>query len=99
MSSRNQYLSEAQRQQAGLLIRLLRGVREAIRAGQADYSGLSEAALAELTAAGFAPDYFEVRRATDLQPPQAADTDLVALVAARLGNARLIDNLRIQRVG
>lgn len=97
MSSRNQYLSAADRHHAGLLFHLLRGVRDAIRIGQTDYAALSAAALGELHAQGFVPDYFEIRRAADLAPPESSDLDLVILVAARLGGARLIDNLRVVR--
>ena len=50
-----------------------------------------------LAAAGFRVDYVSVRRAADLETPADGDPDLVALVAARLGRARLIDNLRFQR--
>jgi pantoate--beta-alanine ligase len=46
-----------------------------------------------LTAAGWKPDYVEVRRRRDLAPPGPGDRDRVALAAARLGQTRLIDNL------
>jgi pantoate--beta-alanine ligase len=95
MSSRNQYLSPAERQHASLLFRMLLATREALKSGARDYATLCEAALAELTSAGFRPDYFEIRRAADLAEPGPTDRDLVVLVAARLGGARLIDNLRV----
>lgn len=95
MSSRNQYLTAEQRQHAGLLLQMLVATREAIRSGQRDYATLSQAALAELHSAGFRPDYFEIRRASDLAVATGADRELVILVAARLGAARLIDNLRL----
>jgi pantoate--beta-alanine ligase len=53
----------------------------------------SEQALAELDAAGWKPDYVEVRRRADLAQAQSTDKDLVVLGAARLGGTRLIDNL------
>jgi pantoate--beta-alanine ligase len=43
------------------------------------------------------PDYFVVRDATDLQPARLDSHERVVLVAARLGKARLIDNLRVTR--
>jgi pantoate--beta-alanine ligase len=52
--------------------------------------------MAELAAAGFRPEYFSIRRAKDLNAPQVGDTTLQLLVAAWLGPARLIDNLRIE---
>ena len=42
------------------------------------------------------PDYFTILEAADLSNPNAQSTDLVVLAAARLGRARLIDNLRAQ---
>ena len=51
--------------------------------------------MAELGAAGWAPDYIAVRRRLDLQPPTQTDEALVVLAAAKLGRTRLIDNLEI----
>jgi pantoate--beta-alanine ligase len=48
-----------------------------------------------LTAAGFRPNYFEVRQARDLLPPQPGCTSFVVLAAAWLGKARLIDNVQV----
>jgi pantoate--beta-alanine ligase len=84
MSSRNAFLSPAERAEAPRLQRVLRATRTAADA---------ERAMRELAAAGWAPDYVEVRRRHDLAPPQAGDRELVVLGAARLGGTRLIDNL------
>ena len=84
MSSRNAYLSAAERAEAPRLHRLLQKVREGL--GPAD-------AMRELAAAGWQPDYVEVRRRHDLAPPQSGDSELVVLAAARLGSTRLIDNV------
>jgi len=46
---------------------------------------------------GFRPDYFAVRTADDLSEPQPGARELVVLTAARIGRARLIDNLRVSR--
>ena len=84
MSSRNAFLSPAERAEAPRLHRVLQATRT-----PAD----GERAMRELAAAGWAPDYVEVRRRIDLAPPQAGDRELVVLGAARLGGTRLIDNL------
>jgi pantoate--beta-alanine ligase len=85
MSSRNAYLSAAERTEAPRLHRLL----EEVASG-----GLStDQALNRLLAAGWKPDYVEVRRRRDLQPASSAEREQVVLAAARLGATRLIDNL------
>lgn len=95
LSSRNGYLSAEERVRAPLLHRLLAGIREAVRAGEGDFARLEANAMAELGAAGWAPDYIAVRRRLDLQPPTQTEDALVVLAAARLGRTRLIDNLEI----
>lgn len=96
LSSRNGYLSAAERAEAPRLHRCLTRVAEAVRAGNRDFAALEAAASAELTAHGWQPDYVAVRRRNDLQSPPADETTpLVVLAAARLGNTRLIDNLEI----
>jgi len=97
LSSRNGYLSPAERAEAPRLYRCLTTVAEAVRAGERDYRRLEEEAMAELRAHGWAPDYVAVRNRIDLQsPPIAGPTPpLVALAAARLGTTRLIDNIEI----
>ena len=98
MSSRNRYLSADERRAAPKLHGELRRVRDALRRGERDYRALEAKASEALQAAGFDPDYVEVRRAGDLgringhEPP---GDDLIVLAAAWLGKARLIDNLRI----
>ena len=85
MSSRNAYLSAGERAEAPRLYRALREVA----AGKIS----TAAAMTQLAAAGWKPDYVEVRRCVDLGVPQPGDKDLVVLGAARLGGTRLIDNL------
>jgi pantoate--beta-alanine ligase len=96
MSSRNQYLTVAERQVAPALHRALQQARARLAAGGYDRDVETEG-IAALNAAGFRPDYFAVRDARDLQPATPACRELVVLVAARLGKARLIDNLRVTR--
>ena len=87
MSSRNAYLSAAERAAAPYLHAVLQKVKQ----------GLSTAAaVRELESAGWKPDYVEVRRRSDLAAPQAGDRELVVLAAARLGETRLIDNLEFK---
>jgi len=94
LSSRNQYLSPQQRQQAPALYRTLAAARRRLATGDRSYAAIEEEARAALSAAGFEPDYVAIRRASDLAPPGEGDDGLVVLGAARLGTTRLIDNLR-----
>jgi pantoate--beta-alanine ligase len=94
LSSRNGYLSPAQRQEAVQLSMALKRMADQVRAGIAVQSIESEA-MQTLSHRGWQPDYVTVRRRIDLQAPQAAGDRLVALGAARLGGTRLIDNLEI----
>ena len=95
LSSRNGYLSTAERAEAPRLNRLLTKVVEAIRTGNADFAGLERQATAELTTAGWSPDYVAIRKSLDLQLPSAHESGLVVVAAARLGSTRLIDNLEV----
>jgi len=97
LSSRNGYLSAGERAIAPTLYATLRATAERWRAGERDFAALEDAAKAQLMAAGFKPDYVEIRRAHDLQRPAPEDaaTDLRIFAAAWLGRARLIDNLAI----
>ena len=96
LSSRNGYLSGAERAEAVQLSLALKGLIAAVLGGEHNLTALEQHAAQTLTARGWQPDYLTVRRRDDLQPPQDADFQhgqLVALGAARLGATRLIDNL------
>ena len=95
LSSRNGYLSEAERAEAIALAQELRGIAAAVRAGRRDWAALEGEAMQHLVARGWKPDYVAVRRRGDLLAPGADDRELVALAAARLGTTRLIDNLEL----
>jgi pantoate--beta-alanine ligase len=95
MSSRNRYLSAADRMIALQLYQTLLDVQGAVLSGERDYHGLEQAALRQLTEAGFTTDYVSIRRAADLAEPAAGDSELVVLAAATVGRTRLIDNIRI----
>ncbi len=84
MSSRNAYLSVAERAEAPRLHRVLENV----------VRGMAPAdAMRELSHAGWRPDYVEVRSRDDLAAPKSGEKQLVVLGAARLGATRLIDNV------
>jgi pantoate--beta-alanine ligase len=95
MSSRNGYLSPAERAEAPRLARTLREVAARIAAGERDHAALGESAMRQLTSAGWQPDYVAIRRRADLALPASGDGELVILAAARLGATRLIDNIEI----
>jgi len=95
LSSRNGYLSEAERAEAPRLWRTLTKVVGQICAGNRDFAGLESEAMAELSRHDWVPDYVAVRKRIDLQLPTAHDSGLVVLAAARLGATRLIDNLEV----
>ncbi|MGO2131592.1 MAG: pantoate--beta-alanine ligase [Halomonas sp.] len=91
LSSRNSYLSEEERQRAPRLQAILNELRSALLAGQPPTEVLDNG-LKQLVDSGFVPDYLELR-AADLTPLRAESREAVLLVAAHLGNTRLIDNL------
>lgn len=97
MSSRNQYLTAAERALAPKIYATLDLAAQRLRAGDTDFTTIERNGFAALESAGFRPDYFSVRRSADLAPASAAARELVVLTAARLGKARLIDNVQVIR--
>ncbi len=95
LSSRNGYLSAQERALAPRLYQVLSEKVARVRGGERDFARLESEALAELRAAGFRPDYFRVCNRHTLKSATAQDRDLVILVAAWLGGARLIDNQEV----
>jgi pantoate--beta-alanine ligase len=91
MSSRNQYLSAEERRVAPEIHRTLVAVTDDLRSGRRDYEALEQAASARLVAAGFVPQYVEIR-APNLSRPTPDAGEWVVLAAAFLGRTRLIDN-------
>jgi len=98
MSSRNQYLSPEERAVAPTIHRVLRSMRDAAQAGAARAQVEADADAA-LRAAGFVPDYAVVRRPDFSEPADGEGGARVALIAARLGRTRLIDNIEFQLAG
>ncbi|MDH5500762.1 MAG: pantoate--beta-alanine ligase, partial [Gammaproteobacteria bacterium] len=96
MSSRNQYLTDEERKIAPELYRVLEKTAEALHTGNRDYAALEKSAVEQLTSSGFKPEYLSIRRAENLDAPDRDEDHLVILVAAHLGEARLIDNLLVE---
>lgn len=94
MSSRNQYLTEAERNRAPMLHRCLTALSDSISKGSSDIDQLLSDAKAELAGAGFDVDYLEMVSLVNLTPTRVAK-DAAIIAAAKLGTTRLIDNLRI----
>ena len=95
LSSRNGYLSPAERAEAPRLYRELQKIRAAVRQGASDLAALEKSATGALDGAGWKTDYVAVRQQSDLAVPQHPDVPLVILAASRLGSTRLIDNIEI----
>src|SRR6187399_2329706 len=94
MSSRNQYLDEAQRRLAPSIYRQLQQAVAALASGSRDFAKIEGAGRAALDGAGFRTDYFSVRDAKTLAPATPDTRHFVVLTASRLGKARLIDNIQ-----
>lgn len=94
MSSRNYYLTPAQRTIAPYLFKTLHDMKIKIATGQQDLALLENEAIKNLQQVGFKPDYISVRCRHDLTlPTLTKDNNLIILAAAWLGPARLIDNI------
>ncbi len=98
MSSRNGYLSSAEKAQASQLHAELVSVCEQIKqqGHSANFLSLEQAASLNLQRQGWQVDYVAIRAASNLQAASAHDSDLVVLAAAKLGTTRLIDNLSLK---
>ena len=97
MSSRNQYLTAAERALAPGIYQTLQAAAKRLRAGDADFASIEREGFTALERGGFRPDYFAVRAATDLSVPLPATREVVVLTAARMSKARLIDNVQVTR--
>jgi len=93
MSSRNSYLSDEERAVAPKLYETLQFVGKELQNGRRNFEDLEDVARQRLGDAGFDVDYFAIRRALNLEMPDRDCDDLVVLAAAKLGGARLIDNI------
>jgi pantoate--beta-alanine ligase len=95
LSSRNGYLTAAERRIAPVLHLTLNSCREAIACGFDNFLQLESHARMKLLQAGFEPDYFAIRDASTLQTVNEDTEEIAILAAARLGKTRLIDNVRL----
>lgn len=97
LSSRNMMLSKTQLKEAPRMFKVLQDMRKKIHHTQKDLSTIEQEALAELNKSGWQTDYVAIRNVDNLAKPVVANSkkSLIALIAAKLGNIRLIDNLII----
>ena len=96
LSSRNAYLEPAERERAAALNRALEAAAEVAASGERSVAAALDAARAELDAAGIDPEYLEARDAEGLAPVESFNgRPVIVAVAARVGKARLIDNVLI----
>lgn len=95
MSSRNQYLTRAERARAAGLHQALLGGAARLRAGDRRFRAIEQQGMRRLVHAGFRPDYFAVREDETLAVPDAKTRRFRVLAAARIGRARLIDNVAV----
>ena len=93
LSSRNQYLTDEERDVAPQLYAVLCEIGDDLQSGKRDYDELERAAVAKLSESGFVVDYLSIRRAQNLEIPDRDCDELVVLAAVHLGDARLIDNI------
>ncbi|HZF17616.1 MAG TPA: pantoate--beta-alanine ligase [Steroidobacteraceae bacterium] len=93
LSSRNKYLNVRERSVAPKLYESLKLAKQRIEKGENDFESIQQGGMRLLERAGLQPDYFAIRQAADLAPLRTESRDLIVLAAARLGKARLIDNV------
>jgi pantoate--beta-alanine ligase len=97
MSSRNQYLTSTERPVAPRIYETLQAAAQRLSSGDVEFASIERFGVEALTKVGMKPDYFAVRRAEDLAAPASDTKHLVVLTAARLGKARLIDNIQVRK--
>lgn len=95
LSSRNQYLTDAERTEAIFLYQTLTEIKNALETGAKEYVKLEEDAVKALVSHGWRVDYVVIRGQSTLRVPVSGENRLVVLAAAKLGNTRLIDNIEV----
>lgn len=100
LSSRNSYLTLAEKPIATQLYKTLCWAKQQIESGRRDYSTLEKEAHTKLARAGMRPDYFSIIQQKTLEPAlpltaTAGDTEIAILAAVYLGKTRLIDNVTL----
>ena len=96
LSSRNQYLTDAERTDAPFLFQTLQALKQTLLQGARNFEQLEQQAIETLTGRGWQVDYVAIRNRSDLMP--ANSQHLVILAAARLGKTRLLDNIELDCV-
>jgi pantoate--beta-alanine ligase len=97
LSSRNQYLTSTERPVAPRIYETLQAAAQRLSTGDVEFASIERFGVEALTKLGMKPDYFAVRKAEDLAAPANDTKHLVVLTAARLGKARLIDNIQVKK--
>jgi len=95
MSSRNGYLTAEQREQAPQLYQSLCAAKKLIQTKQVSYADIEKQQIKFLEEQGFKSDYFSICQRYDLQTARQEDTEIIILVAAKIGKTRLIDNIQV----
>ncbi|WP_241646830.1 pantoate--beta-alanine ligase [Rosenbergiella metrosideri] len=95
LSSRNGYLTAAERLQAVELSQTMKLMAERLQQGEQAYTAIVDSAVASLTKMGWQPDGIAICDAQTLMPLTAQSREAVILMAAWLGKARLIDNQQV----
>jgi len=95
LSSRNGYLSAAERAEAPRLYRLLGNAKKLLGGGERNFQRIELETMSQLAQNGWTPQYVAVRRRADLQSPAPDEREVVVLAAAYLGKTRLIDNIEV----
>jgi len=95
MSSRNKFLSEKEKNEAGALRKIILNCAEKIKAGNIDFDSIKKYAITGLKEKQFKVDYFEICNQVDLEDATKYDKKLLVACAAWLGQPRLLDNLEI----
>ena len=95
LSSRNNYLNLSERATAPLIYETLKNIKDEILAGNIDYQKIINQGTEKLNAAGFKVDYLAICETNKLNVATLDDKDIIILIAAFLGKARLIDNVRL----
>ena len=96
MSSRNSYLNESQKQLSSEIYKAIEKAATMVRTRADSFDGIEKSSVDRLEGLGFKVEYFSIRRRQDLKlVNDGVDKSLIILVAAWIGDTRLIDNLQI----
>jgi pantoate--beta-alanine ligase len=97
MSSRNGYLTDAEKATASAIFEEMQRIKTSIEGGNTNFVELESTMVTNLEAKGFKKDYCQVVNAATFEAASDSDKELVLLVAMFMGKTRLIDNMQITR--